>query len=150
MSRILIVGEHANGKLNSSTAKCVTCARGLPGAEITVVVLGADTRTVAQAAAGIAGVAKVLRVDNAANRLRGLAFLVKVDRSFDLKIASFVMIHFETFLREGRLYITSSITVSIIERRARAPVPRSIAFSTTDLSACSSNSSSTPSIAKSF
>lgn len=67
MSRILIVGEHANGRLNPSTAKCVTCARGVPGAEVTVVVLGADTRAVAQAAAGIAGVAKVLRVDNPAN-----------------------------------------------------------------------------------
>ena len=67
MSRILIVGEHANGKLNPSTAKCVTCARGIPGAEVTIVVLGADTRAVAQAAAGIAGVTKVLRVDNPAN-----------------------------------------------------------------------------------
>jgi electron transfer flavoprotein alpha subunit len=67
VSRILIVGEHANGKLNPSTAKCVTCARGIPGAEVTIVVLGADTRAVAQAAAGIAGVTKVLRVDNPAN-----------------------------------------------------------------------------------
>ena len=67
MSRILIVGEHANGKLNPSTAKCVTCARGIPGAEVTIVVLGADTSAVAQAAAGIAGVTKVLRVDNPAN-----------------------------------------------------------------------------------
>jgi electron transfer flavoprotein alpha subunit len=67
VSRILIVGEHANGKLNPSTAKCVTCARGIPGAEVTIVVLGADTRAVAQAAAGIAGITKVLRVDNPAN-----------------------------------------------------------------------------------
>ncbi len=67
MSRILIVGEHAHGKLNPSTAKCVTCARAIPEAEITVAVLGADTQAVAQAAACIAGVAKVLRVDNPAN-----------------------------------------------------------------------------------
>ena len=67
MSRVLIVGEHANGKLNPSTAKCVTCARAIPGAEVAIVILGADTAAVAQAAARIAGVATCLRVDNPAN-----------------------------------------------------------------------------------
>ena len=67
MSRVLIVGEHANGKLNPSTAKCVTCASKIPGAQVTVALFGADTATVAGEAAKLSGVATVLRVDNAAN-----------------------------------------------------------------------------------
>jgi electron transfer flavoprotein alpha subunit len=67
MSRVLIVGEHANGKLNSSTAKCVTCARAITAAEIVIVLLGADTAPVAAAAAQLAGVTGVLRIDKAAN-----------------------------------------------------------------------------------
>jgi electron transfer flavoprotein alpha subunit len=67
VSRVLIVGEHAQGKLNASTAKCVTCARAITGAEIVIALLGADTAPAAAAAAQLAGVARVLRVDNAAN-----------------------------------------------------------------------------------
>ena len=37
-ARILIVAEHDGTKLNPSTAKCVTCAHTLAGAEITVAV----------------------------------------------------------------------------------------------------------------
>lgn len=67
MSRVLIVGEHGHGKLNASTAKCVTCARSIAGAEIVIVLLGADTAPAAAAAAQLAGVSRILRVDNAAN-----------------------------------------------------------------------------------
>jgi len=61
------VGEHGHGKLNASTAKCVTCARSIAGAEIVIVLLGADTAPAAAAAAQLAGVSRILRVDNAAN-----------------------------------------------------------------------------------
>ncbi|MBX3693690.1 MAG: electron transfer flavoprotein subunit alpha/FixB family protein [Steroidobacteraceae bacterium] len=67
MSRILVVAEHDGAKLNASTAKCVSCARAVPDAEITVLVLAADGAAVAAEAARIAGVAKVLRVDRAEN-----------------------------------------------------------------------------------
>jgi electron transfer flavoprotein alpha subunit len=61
MSKILIVAEHAGSKLNSATAKCVSCAAQVAGAEIHIAVFAAD------AAAVLAGVAKVLKVENAAN-----------------------------------------------------------------------------------
>jgi electron transfer flavoprotein alpha subunit len=67
MNKVLIVAEHAGGRLNPSTAKCVTCARGIPDAEITVLVLADDGAAVATEAAAIEGVARVLRVDNPAN-----------------------------------------------------------------------------------
>ena len=67
MSRVLIVAEHADGKLNASVAKCVSCAATIPGAEIDVAVFAQDGAAVASAAAAIQGVARVLLVKNAAN-----------------------------------------------------------------------------------
>lgn len=66
-NKILIVAEHDGAKLNLSTAKCVTCARAIPDAEITIAVFAADGAAVAQQAAAIAGVAHVLRIDHAAH-----------------------------------------------------------------------------------
>ena len=66
-SKVLIVAEHDGAKLNPATAKCVTCARGIPGAEITVVVCAADAAAVAAQAAQLSGVAKVLTVENPVN-----------------------------------------------------------------------------------
>jgi electron transfer flavoprotein alpha subunit len=67
-SRILVVAEHDGAKLNASTLKCVACAAKVPGASIDVAVLAADASAVAQQAAAIAGVGKVLVVENAANK----------------------------------------------------------------------------------
>ena len=66
-SKVLIVAEHDGAKLNPSTAKCVTCARGISGAEITVVVCAADAAAVAAQAAQLTGVTRVLTVENPAN-----------------------------------------------------------------------------------
>lgn len=66
-ARILIVAEHDGARLNVSTAKCVSCARALDGAEITVAVCAADASQVASQAAQLAGVARVLTVENPAN-----------------------------------------------------------------------------------
>jgi len=65
--KVLIVAEHDGAKLNPATAKCVTCARGISGAEITVVVCASDAAAVAAQAAQLAGVAKVLTVENPVN-----------------------------------------------------------------------------------
>ncbi len=65
--RILIVAEHDGARLNTSTAKCVSCARSLDGAEITIAVCAADPGAVATQAAQLAGVARVLTVANPAN-----------------------------------------------------------------------------------
>jgi electron transfer flavoprotein alpha subunit len=67
MSKILIIGEHDGKTLNPATAKCVTCAKAISGAEITIAVLGADTAAVAAQAAALAGVKSVIRVDRAEN-----------------------------------------------------------------------------------
>jgi electron transfer flavoprotein alpha subunit len=67
MHKVLIVGEHDGKTLNPATAKCVTCAAGIPDGEITIVLLGADTSGVAAQAAALAGVKSVLRVDRPEN-----------------------------------------------------------------------------------
>jgi electron transfer flavoprotein alpha subunit len=67
MHKVLIVGEHDGKTLNPSTAKCVTCAHSIPDAELSVVVLGADTAAVAAQAAALSGVKSVLRVDRPEN-----------------------------------------------------------------------------------
>jgi electron transfer flavoprotein alpha subunit len=66
-AKILIVAEHDGSKLNPSTAKSVTCARGIAGAEIVVAVFAAKPDAVAAQAAQLTGVTRVLTVENAAN-----------------------------------------------------------------------------------
>ena len=67
MNRVLIVAEHADGKLNAAVAKCVSCAASIPDAEVSVAVLAKDGAAVAAAAGAIQGVARVLLVNNPAN-----------------------------------------------------------------------------------
>jgi electron transfer flavoprotein alpha subunit len=67
MTKVLVIAEHANGKLNASTAKCVKAATSLAGAEITVAVFAAPGAGVAAQAAQLAGVARVLEVAHAAH-----------------------------------------------------------------------------------
>ena len=67
MSKVLIVAEHLDGKLNGATAKCVSAAKAFAPASIDILVLAADPATVAAEAAQIEGVGKVLAVANAAN-----------------------------------------------------------------------------------
>jgi electron transfer flavoprotein alpha subunit len=67
MNRILIVAEHAGGQLNPSAAKCVSCAAGIADAEVIMAVLSDDGAAVAAQAAAIAGVSRVVQVDNPAN-----------------------------------------------------------------------------------
>ncbi len=63
-----MVAEHDGTRLNPSTAKCVSCAGTLAGAEIVVAVCAADAAAVAAQAAQLAGVSRVLTVENPANR----------------------------------------------------------------------------------
>ncbi|MDQ3524041.1 MAG: electron transfer flavoprotein subunit alpha/FixB family protein [Chloroflexota bacterium] len=65
--KVLIVAEHLDGKLNGSTAKCVSAAAALSPEAIDIVVLAADPAAVAAEAAKIDGVSKVLTVANDAN-----------------------------------------------------------------------------------
>ena len=67
MSKVLVIAEHLDGKLNASTARTVSAAVALKPEAIDVAVFAADPTTVAAEAAQIAGVSKVLAVANPAN-----------------------------------------------------------------------------------
>jgi electron transfer flavoprotein alpha subunit len=67
MNKVLIVAEHAEGRLSPATAKCVSCAASIPDAELAIAVFAADGAAVAAEAAALAGVARVLLIEHAAN-----------------------------------------------------------------------------------
>lgn len=67
MSKILIIAEHLDGTLNSSTARCVSCARQIGAEAIDVLVLAADPAGIAAQAAQIDGVSQVLTIARAEN-----------------------------------------------------------------------------------
>jgi electron transfer flavoprotein alpha subunit len=60
MSKVLIIAEHANGKLNASTAKCVTCALRFAPSAIDILVVGSDVSQAATQAGALEGVTRVL------------------------------------------------------------------------------------------
>jgi electron transfer flavoprotein alpha subunit len=64
--RILVIAEHDGRQLSNATAKCVRAAQDI-GGDIVIAVLGQDIAAVAQAAAALAGVSRVLTVDHAVN-----------------------------------------------------------------------------------
>ncbi len=66
MSKILVIAEHADGQLSAGVAKTVAAAKGI-GGEIEIAVFAADAAAVADQAAKLDGVSKVLAVSNAAN-----------------------------------------------------------------------------------
>lgn len=66
MSHILVIAEHDGRALNLATAKCLRCARDI-GGEVTIAVLGSHIDAVAQEAAGLEGVTRVLTFDSPAN-----------------------------------------------------------------------------------
>jgi len=62
---ILVIAEHDNNTLNAATLNVVAAAQEI-GGDITVLVAGSGAQAVADAAAKVAGVSKVLLADNAA------------------------------------------------------------------------------------
>ena len=66
MSKVLVVAQHDDGQLNVSTARAVKCASEI-GGDIEVLVLDAGGQSIAEEAAKLDGVGKVLLVDNTAN-----------------------------------------------------------------------------------
>ena len=67
MTKVLVIAEHAGGALNTSTAKSIACAAGLPGAEIHVAVFSDNGASVAAEAAALGSVSRVLRIDHEAH-----------------------------------------------------------------------------------
>ncbi|MDO9451839.1 MAG: FAD-binding protein [Stagnimonas sp.] len=66
MSKILVIAEHADGKLNAGVAKVLAAATQI-GGEVDIAVFAVDGAAVAAQAAKLAGVAKVLTINNAVN-----------------------------------------------------------------------------------
>ncbi len=67
MPEILIVGEHAQGRLNQATAKCVSCATTFGAGAIDIVLLAADATAAAAEAAALQGVRRVRTLARAEN-----------------------------------------------------------------------------------
>ncbi len=68
MSKVLLIAEHDGSVLNPSTAKVVSCAAEIEGSEIDVLVLAESAASVAEQAAALGAVKRVLTVENAANK----------------------------------------------------------------------------------
>ncbi|MFQ6023234.1 MAG: electron transfer flavoprotein subunit alpha/FixB family protein [Acidiferrobacterales bacterium] len=87
---ILVVAEHDNRELRSATLNAVTAAQKI-GNDIDIVVVGSDCSAVAQAAAKIAGVSRVLLADSSefthqlAENVTPL--LVKIAANYDYLVA---------------------------------------------------------------
>lgn len=92
MATLLLV-EHDNNQLNAVTRNAVSAAREL-GGEVTLLVAGENCRPVAEQAARIAGVAKVLLADDSAfkhqlaENVAALMLSLRRDYSHLLAVAS--------------------------------------------------------------
>ena len=67
MSKILVIAEHDGKKLNQATARTVSCATRIAGADISIAVFASDAAAVAAQAAALAGVAHVIKITRAEN-----------------------------------------------------------------------------------
>jgi electron transfer flavoprotein alpha subunit len=67
MSKVLVIAEHLDGKLNSSTARAVSAAAAIKPETIDVLVLADHVAAVAADAAKLDGVSRVLTVERAEN-----------------------------------------------------------------------------------
>lgn len=68
MAKVLLIAEHDGTSLNPSTAKCVTCAAEISGAEIEVAVFAESAGAIAAQAASLDSVSRVLSNEATANR----------------------------------------------------------------------------------
>ena len=67
MSKVLILAEHDGAVLNPSTAKCVSCAGGLNAESIDVAVFSDACTPIAEQAAALMGVTRILTVERDEN-----------------------------------------------------------------------------------
>lgn len=65
MNSVLVIAEHDGKRLGAATARCVQCAQGLGESEITIAVFGHHVGAVANEAAQLQGVTRVLVADAA-------------------------------------------------------------------------------------
>lgn len=81
MPRVLIVAEHDGERLNPSTAKCLSCAREMAGADVAIAVFA--KRGIAEQAARLDGAARVLHVGSSEPPLAAVLAPQVVDLAAD-------------------------------------------------------------------
>ena len=67
MNKVLIIAEHDGNELNSSTLKCVSCAKDIESASIDVVICAKDATNIAETASKIDHINSVILIDNEVN-----------------------------------------------------------------------------------
>ena len=67
MNKVLIIAEHDGKELNSSTLKCVSCAKDIESASIDVVICAKDASNIAETASKIDHINSVILIDNEVN-----------------------------------------------------------------------------------
>ena len=67
MNKVLIIAEHDGKELNSSTLKCVSCAKDIESASIDVVICAKDASNIAETASKINHINSVILIDNEVN-----------------------------------------------------------------------------------
>lgn len=91
MSKVLILAEHNGAVLNASIAKCVSCADGLNAESVDVAVFGDAVTRIAEQAAALLGVTRVLTVERAENAHQLAVILapqiVELARGYDYILA---------------------------------------------------------------
>mgnify|MGYP001194798390 FL=1 len=67
MNKVLIIAEHDGNELNSSTLKCVSCAKDIESASIDIVICAKDASNIAETASKIDHINSVILIDNEVN-----------------------------------------------------------------------------------
>jgi electron transfer flavoprotein alpha subunit len=67
VTKALVIADHDGSRLNAGTARCVTAALQIPGAEVHVAVFARDGAAVAAAASALRGVQKVICINRPEN-----------------------------------------------------------------------------------
>jgi electron transfer flavoprotein alpha subunit len=67
MSQILIIAEHDGATLNQSTAKCLSCAQSVGADSVDIAILSDQVDTLADQAAELTGVSRVLTIERPEN-----------------------------------------------------------------------------------
>jgi len=67
MNKVLIIAEHDGKELNSSTLKCVSCAKDIESASIDIVICAKDASYIAETASKIDHINSVILIDNEVN-----------------------------------------------------------------------------------
>ncbi len=95
MTKILVVAEHSNGRLNPAVARAVSCAVQI-GGSIDIAVLAAEGAAVSAEAAGLEGVTGVVTLERSENE-HPLAAIIAPQIASIASVYSYVLVASTTF-----------------------------------------------------